>query len=142
MAEMAPKGRGRPRKHGLREPEVLRRALLAVVFYQQARTAGEKYSVAVREAAAHVRSRNPHTRMSETEVKRILAEFWPKNAESVILAEESAVEEAEVMRLRDLLAQVPSSDRKVESFIVHYRPLRKLAIRFGKRPNYPRHNAP
>jgi len=76
--------RGRPKKYGATEGWTLLRSLLAVRAFDEARDSGEKYSEAVKMAVAWVREKFPDMHISETEVKRALADFRSKGrAESV-----------------------------------------------------------
>jgi hypothetical protein len=67
--------RGRPK---LNSVEKLQRDLTVVWSYNESRRAGEKHASAVASAAAQVRKQHPGMKVSETEVKRVLARFQPK----------------------------------------------------------------
>jgi hypothetical protein len=71
---------GRPSKNGLQPMWVLQRVTLAVFAYERARESGEKHSVAVTEAVKYIRQTAPRMRISETEVKRIVAYWRPKGS--------------------------------------------------------------
>lgn len=71
---------GRPKKNGLQPIWVLQRVTLALFAYERAREAGEKHCVAVREAVKYIRQNAPRMRISETEVKRIVAYWRPKGS--------------------------------------------------------------
>lgn len=73
--------RGRPRKNGTQPPWMFGRRMLAIHSYRTARSSGDKHSCAVTEAVAAVKKTWPGMRISETEVKRILAECQPKGAQ-------------------------------------------------------------
>jgi hypothetical protein len=64
--------RGRP-KSSYQKSWMLARAVLALYAYGRARDAGEKHSVAITEAVNYIRTICPRMKVSETEVKRILA---------------------------------------------------------------------
>jgi hypothetical protein len=67
--------RGRPK---LNSVEKLQRDLTVVWSYNESRRAGEKHASAVASAASEVRKQHPGMKVSETEVKRVLARFQPK----------------------------------------------------------------
>jgi hypothetical protein len=71
---------GRPRKNGLQPIWVLQRETLALFAYERAREAGEKHCVAVSEAVKYIRQTAPRMRISETEVKRIVAYWRPRGS--------------------------------------------------------------
>jgi hypothetical protein len=111
--------RGRPKKNGVKDPGHLLRLGIAICAYDKARLAGEKYSVALQAAVEAVRLQIPGTSMSETEMKRILAEFRPHSMETTLVFEES--------------------DNRVSINGVKHQ--RAWALRIGETPDYPRHNA-
>src|ERR1700733_13716189 len=121
---------GRPRKNGLQPIRVLQRMTLALFAYQRARERGAKHSAAVSEAVGYVRRNAPAVRISETEVKRIVAYWRPKGA------------------TKCLLVSKPEPPRNITSVPV----LRNGSVSFincrvlytashGPRPIYPRANA-
>ncbi|MFL6388737.1 MAG: hypothetical protein ACJ71U_14735 [Terriglobales bacterium] len=67
--------RGRPKLNGVTK---LQRDLTVVWSYNESRRAGEKHASAVASAASEVRKQYPGMKVSETEVKRVLARFQPK----------------------------------------------------------------
>lgn len=69
--------RGRPRKRG-QLVRMLRRDPKILYGYDQARSLGEKHAVAIQEAAKYVRETDSGLRISETEVKRVLASWRPR----------------------------------------------------------------
>lgn len=71
--------RGRPR-NGKKPVWILERVILAVYAYGEARKLGEKHSVAVTEAVKYIRATAPAMRVSETEVKRIMAAWRPRGS--------------------------------------------------------------
>jgi hypothetical protein len=75
---------GRPRKNGLQPIWVPQRVTLALFAYERARELGEKHSVAVTEAVKYIRQTAPRMRISETEVKRIVAYWRPKGSTKCI----------------------------------------------------------
>ena len=109
---------GRPRKNGEREGWTFSRAAVGLCAFDQARSAGEKYSVALQAAVTAVRQKFPGMRISEGHMKRILLEFRPKGSTDVLLVDEN-----------------PNAGTLDGSKV------RRWDLRFGPRPNYPRHNA-
>jgi hypothetical protein len=67
--------RGRPKMSG---GQKMYRDLTVVSSYNESRRAGEKHSSAVANAVAEVRKQFPGVKISETEVKRVLATYQPK----------------------------------------------------------------
>ena len=70
--------RGRPRKSG-QLVRMLRRDPMILYGYDQARRLGEKHVVAIQEAVRYVRETDSRLRISETEVKRVLARWRPRH---------------------------------------------------------------
>jgi hypothetical protein len=142
---MPTKKRGRPRKHGVKNPSALARALMVIYAYDEARKDGLKHSAAIREAVAFVKRLRPEMSVSETEVRRILAELRPSDGQVALRSSCEIVEGKEAARLRKLLAQIRaftgSKSATVLSSQDPERPLRKFYIGYMKRPIYPRHNA-
>lgn len=111
--------RGRPKNNGARDAEYLFRVAIALCAFDQARLAGEKYSAALQAAVAAVHQNFPDSSMSETEMKRILAELRSSSMDSTLFFDETD-------------NTVPVNE------ITH---VRAWTIRIGPMPNYPRHNA-
>jgi hypothetical protein len=143
-AKMQTKKPGRPAKHGVKDPRTLSRTLAVLYSFDRARARGEKYSAAIRESVASVRQLHPEMRISETEVKRILAEFRPRGARTILMAEYSVVEGEEARSIRNKLAirgflpEDPAQSTHSEEVP---KPLKRVTMRFLDAPNYPRHNA-
>jgi hypothetical protein len=79
------KKRGAPKKNGELAPWwMLERDTLVLCAYQKARKAGEKHLSAILEAVQFVREERPGMPISETEVKRILALWQPRDRPSAI----------------------------------------------------------
>jgi hypothetical protein len=70
--------RGRPKKNGQVPPWMLERVTIVLYAYERARAAGAKHLTAVQETVGFVRANRPLMPISETAVKRILAE-WRSN---------------------------------------------------------------
>ncbi len=67
--------RGRPKLNGATK---LQRDLTVLWSYNESRRAGEKHASAVASVASEVRKQLPGMKVSETEVKRVLARFQPQ----------------------------------------------------------------
>ena len=67
--------RGRPTKNGQVSIRMLRRDTMILYGYDQARSLGEKHAVAIQEAVRYVRETDSRLRISETEVRRVLARW-------------------------------------------------------------------
>ena len=79
---------------------VLERIVLVVYAYGLARDRGEKYSVAIYEAVKYIRENVPAMRISETEVRRILAAWRPKRSPSCLVVRKSQTTECQRRLLR------------------------------------------
>src|SRR5215475_8915056 len=67
--------RGRPKMSGMIR---LLRDLVVVSSYNESRRSGEKHATAIASAVLKVRSQCPGVKISETEVKRVLARYQPR----------------------------------------------------------------
>jgi len=67
---------------------MLKRSLLILLEFDRAERRELKHSAAIGEAVAVIRSKYPDLRVSETAVKRTLAEWMPRNRETAYLARE------------------------------------------------------
>jgi hypothetical protein len=111
--------RGRPKTNGVMPAWVLHRTMVGLYAYDKARSRGEKYEQALRAAVKDVRQTFPEMRMSETEMKRILAEFRSKALALTFLVTESE-----------------------NTVTIEGRKCRKAwQLSIGPQPEYPRHNA-
>src|SRR5260221_14649092 len=97
---------GRPPMNGVTEPWRFGRALKVIHAYTKARAGGEKHSAAVKEAVNFVRRLDPYTPISETEVKRVLGEFLPKNGSTALLVDYSVLEGEEAEGTRRYYEQL------------------------------------
>ncbi len=134
---------GRPRKEKDRfEPWQFGRAAAIVAAYEEARKRGEKHSVAVQEAAKQVKRQKPYVNVSESEVRRILAEFRPKTGGTTVLFEEVAPSEADLERRRWITTQIPEDSRLAISGRKGQQGKTGVTykLRLGKRTEFPRHN--
>ncbi len=121
---------GRPRKNGLQPVWVLQRVTLALFAYERAREAGEKHCVAVSEAVKYIRKIAPTMRISETEVRRIVAYWRPRGATKCLLVREPRLEENTILALAKNDGVVSFVNRRV-----------LYTAYSGPRPIYSRANA-
>jgi hypothetical protein len=141
---MQTKKRGRPAKHGVKDPRTLSRTLAVLHSFDRARARGEKHSAAIRESVDFVRQLHPEMPISETEVKRILAEFRPRGARTILMSEYSVVEGEKARKIRSKLAvsrflvEAPAHSTHSEE---DPKPLKRFTMRFTDAPHYPRYNA-
>jgi hypothetical protein len=137
------KKRRRPPKGGVKDPSHFARALMFTNSCDQAREGGEKRSAAITEGVNSVKQSVPRLPLSETEGKRILAEFRPKDSETGLIVRASNVDAAEKARRRNLRAQVPGFGGTIPAELAKQNLQKCPGFQFGigQRPVYPRHNA-
>ncbi len=135
---------GRPPKNGVKEPRQFSRALLVIDAYRKFRELGEKRIAAIRETVEAIRRSNPELPISETEVKRVLAEFQPQKCPTALRVEYSVLQGDEAAQKRRCMAEKLESagiKRPVELKDDDLcKPLKRWRIGFSPRPTYPRHN--
>jgi hypothetical protein len=138
---------GRPRKtEGEFSTNDLVRAGTVMSLYDQARQNGHKHSAVVTQSVELIKQRHPMMRISETEVKRILAVWRPRGSHTVLLFEYSTISGEELAKRRGIEAHpaavsqnqcsklpAPSGDFPPKSLTTY-------KVYFGERPNYLRHN--
>jgi hypothetical protein len=112
--------RGRPRKS---TSLLAKRRLYALNEYDKGRAAGEKHSEAVRIASEEVQRKYPHLKISQTEIKEMLAEWRGPSKGFVLFCKEIDPDEH--------TAVMPKGERLRFS----------LQVRLEQRPDYSRHNA-
>jgi hypothetical protein len=138
--------RGRPNKNGVKEAWTILRRVLVLRAYDRARARGEKRSAAITDAVSAVRSRLPKMRISETEVKRILA-FEARNGERAWTIFPRIVRGPELDLWFDNLKWIAEvSPLKLgvphlPNYSVKPRQLGIFNIQVGPGRRYPRHNA-
>ena len=145
--EMEKKGKGRPRqaKNTIQFWQFARAARV-MCAYDEARERGDKHSVAVRGAVEHLKRSNPEMPISQTEVKRILAVWRPRNAGTILRFKRKMLTEEDIKRhcliLEQLAALQEKTGLRLEVPTNHELtgPTVSLTARFAERPNYPRHN--
>lgn len=138
---------GRPRKtEGGFSTNDLVRAGTVMALYDQARQNGQKHSAAVMQSVELIKQRHPMMRVSETEVKRILAVWRPRGSHSILRFEYSTVSGEELANRYGIEAhpsaasQYQCSKLPTPSGVIPPKSLTTYKIYFGERPNYPRHN--
>ena len=133
---------GRPKKEkGLIELWRFGRAGVVRFAYDEARRRGEKHSAAIICAVEYIRQHYPKMPISETEVRRVLANFQPKKSRTVLLFERATLGGEKLKKFRIVAGVqgekgpgVPSSIQNLPESITSYK------FRFATRPQYPRHN--
>jgi hypothetical protein len=96
---------------------------MSMSAYDEARQKGEKHSVAITQAVDSVAQYHAGLRVSETELRRILATWRPRGAERILRFERLVWIDEEVT------PEVGSSSAPMV-----------LTIRLCERPSYSRHN--
>lgn len=99
---------GRPRKNGMVGPTHLGRSLKVMNAFPKARRDGLKYSATTMETVDAVRPLAPGMPISETEVKRVVAEFSPRGSQ-IELRVESLIVEGEEAAIRRYRAHMPEA---------------------------------
>jgi hypothetical protein len=136
--------RGRPSTGGVKAPRQFKRALMVIYGYTKAREQGAKHAAAVQEAVDFVRQLDPQLSVSQTEVKRNLAEFLPQGGQVALTVDYSILEGKEAARRRFYVQMAEFAGTKSTAELTDQnlrKPLRSFKFGFGKRPQYPRHNA-
>lgn len=138
--------RGRRKKNGARPCWMLLRTVMVLAAYDRARKRGEKHSVAIAETVLAVRTWAAEMPISETEVKRVLAEFRAKDSTSALIIKQGIAQPPEADSWFDDLKWAAEESRgtlKLPSFSHQSNPprVRKFTIHVGPRPCYPRHNS-
>ena len=146
--EKKPKKRlGRPRKiEGVISYREFARAGIVMSLYDGARKSGLKHSSAVVQAVELMEERYAKKRISQTGVKRVLAEFRPRIGKTILQFERSTLTGEDLARfywIQEQLAALPK--RKwlklpTPSEVIPPKTVAVYKIRFVERPNYPRHN--
>jgi len=139
--------RGRPNKNGAKPGWMLLRSAMVLHAYDQARGMGEKHSAAIATAVTAVQFRVPGMKISETEVKRVLAEFRSKDSGQALIVTEGIAKGPKADSWFEKLEWAAKESRgkwKLPSFFHDEskpRRLRTFTIQVGSRPRYPRRNA-
>ncbi len=118
---------------------------MVIHAYSKARAGGQKHSAALKEAVEFVRQLDPLMPISETTVKRILAEFRRQSSPIALQTEYLMREGEEAASQRWIHAQmlelagIKSTSELTDQDL--RKPLKSFKFGFVNRPNYPRHNA-
>jgi hypothetical protein len=138
---------GRPRKtDGGISTNDLVRAGTVMGLYDQARQNGQKHSAAVAQSVELIKQHHPMMRISETVVKRILAEWRPRGSHTILRFEYSTISGEELAKRSGIeahpaaVSQDQCSKLPAPSGAIPPKSLTTYKAYFGERPNYPRHN--
>jgi hypothetical protein len=140
--------RGRPKKNeGTIEFRHFVRAGMIMSGYVKARESGQKHSAAVTQTVDHVRQSCSEMCISETEVRRTLAIYQPRNSQIVFQFRRVTLDDAELVRLRSVIEQAATDLRGKKGLwkplpSIEDLPKSRTAYTFGyaERSLYPRHN--
>jgi len=120
---------------------------IVMAAYDEARQNDQKHSVAVRQAVEFVKQNYPELRISETAVRRILAEWRPRNSGTILRFERSTMTEEEVAKYRSVREQAAAFQQQIGPSVPllpdinnPFKTATKFVFGFGERPNYPRSN--
>lgn len=140
------KKRGRPRKpDGVIAQRDFARAGIAMAAYDKARKSGQKHSVAIAQAVQFVKLHYPKMAISESGVKRILAKSRPRKSQDILCFERTEPVAEELAKVFNILKHLGNLRREAGVNLpmpseVISKPITLFKIRFGHRPEYPRHN--
>ncbi len=118
--------RGRPRKNGAKPDWMLGRVIFVLNAYHEARSSGLKHSSAVTEAVAAVKRTHPNMPISETEVKRVLANYQAKGVPIAFMV------------TKDSDSEIPPHICEAKGIPKGSKAKAAFAFEFGPRPEYPR----
>jgi hypothetical protein len=138
---------GRPRKKkGVTPFMNFQRIGLVMHWYDEERTNGQKHSAAVAQTVELIKQNHPMMRISQAEVKRILAALRPRGSHTILRFEGSTVRGEELAKHYRIEAQpaavfqnkgsklpAPADDILPKSVTIY-------RTYCSERPNYPRHN--
>lgn len=122
------------------------RVVKVMCFYDEARTHGEKHSVAINCAVNEYKQRYSQMRISATEVKRILATWRPRGGAVIFRFERIVPNKDEMERLHWMEKQFAELEKKdglkpgLRRNSRSGRPSTIFRARFAEGPNSPRHN--
>jgi len=144
---MTKRQRGRPRnKDGTIPPWQFARAAAAMCAFDEARGSNQKHSAAVKYAVEVVKQGHPEMAISQTEVKRILAAYRPRNAGTILRFERSVMTEEDRKRFSWIREQLAALRQKKGLVLAPFPSFgqagRTAVFKFGfaERPEYPRYN--
>jgi hypothetical protein len=122
------------------------RAGIAMSLFDEERRNDQKHCGAITDVVGLIKKSYPDNRISNTGVRRILAEFRPKERHTVLLFERTALTGEELEKFhwkQKILAALRHDDKSTLPTypkLDRTEPVTVFRIRFGERPNYPRHN--
>lgn len=121
--------RGRPKTNGVKSGNLLWRDLLVLHTFNRLRP-NMKHSCAVSETVMAIRKDYPNIHLSETEVRRILAEFQPRNSPIAVSVGKKPQDQVnfEFENLPD----------ELKEFLRNKPPVNVFPFGFGPRPRYSR----
>ena len=138
---------GRPRKtKGEISTNDFMRAATVMSLFDDARKNGQKHSAAVAQSIEVIKQRHPMMRISESEVKRILAAWRPRGSHTILRVECSTLSKEEIAKRYcsesqpAALSEKKGSKLPAPSDVILPKPVTTYKMYFGERPNYPRHN--
>lgn len=144
---MAKRPRGRPKKIAdTMKPWEFGRLAKVTSAYDEARTKGEKHSVAVRDAVGFLRRYSPTIPISESGVKRLLSAFRPRGSGTILRFERAPLSDEDLKKYRSVREQISAAQDKKGLKLPQLpeydetRRREKFTIRYSARPDYPRHN--
>jgi len=118
-----------------------------VAVYDEARQRDGKHSSAITEVVKYFREGYPGVPISETEVRRVLANWRPRGSQTILQVERKTLNEEERERRRFMREQIPDlqqeSSHKFDkpSDINPKQSPTAYTLRFDARPDYPRFNS-
>lgn len=122
------------------------RAGLVMSSYDEARENGQKHSAAVAQTVELIQHSHPMMRISETEVKRILAACRPRGSHIILRFECLTLSGKELAKRYRIdaqpaaVSQQKGSTLPAPSNVIFPSSVTTFKMYFGERPNYPRHN--
>jgi hypothetical protein len=138
---------GRPRKKkGVSSFMQFERAGLAMSSYDEARKNGQKHSAAVAQTVELLKHSHPVIRISQTEVKRILAACRPRGSHTILRFECSTLSGEEIAKRYGIEEQPAALSQKkgpklpAPSDVILPKSITTYKMYIGERPNYSRHN--
>jgi hypothetical protein len=139
---MVTKKRGRPSKNGKKDPKFLARSMVVLAYFEEARKRGEKYETALAEVVERM-SPGKWGQISQTEVKRVLAQFQSRDAEEVFTAEVEPMTEEDIAlheEIVDFCATVMLPNFVQPPSVERMRQMKKLMLKIRPNSRYPRTN--
>jgi len=146
MKKKVKKNLGRPRKiKGVISETKFARVRIAIGLYDEERKNGQKHSAAVAQAVELIKERYPTIRISETEVKRILATWRPRGSHNNLRIDgltygEEGANPSHLEAPMAAASQQRGSDLPGPLDVIRRNLVTRYQVRVGERPNYPRHN--